>query len=1112
MKKTVFLASLYALALVANLRLCAQTIDQGPQIGINEGATPTLTCTGCGTGLTWSVTGQGTIDSSTGVYTAPAHVTVQHPDRGCNVSSNNSVFNVPVDSLPVDSHSAYWLARVGQDPYGLNTVKLQFGEPLVFFVNPVTNSTPQQLMHFYYPSACQDCNFPWPSIRTAFVENGVYLCATGHYCADTHFLTENNQTCQQSEIYRPFPGYITFSFTAGNPARVSWTGNNVWPIANGSHLYVTNATGTWAGLNNTSGDGWTITTDGQPGTTTGTINFNCSGCSPSPYSGATVGSILEDSGPSQNANAQGGWFYSPTSYALLGGTDAAGMSLNALSIGSQEMLAAVKQCSSSSCAGVYLGHSMRFSIGTGDASARNLWPASSFASGAIAGFTNGLTNMVANGTSSTTVTVQSQIGTYSYPCTGFSYSAGCTFHVHIQGIRNGWSGANGDWVATAVDQNNATIPLNSSTFGTYSTSGQLNVCTSNPAGPCFIFDVMPYGATARIQAAQTFLGNFPSCNGNPLPLGCKTAWVWFNTGQKYGLVMADTTAPSANFFINVTDSELSVPELTMGGNLVKAAFTNFQNVIEIVNRTSQQISGYTLAAGNLNYQATNVNRTTVSVTGSLGTATADILLQGGVIGTDNEAFTQVASSTFCPNVWENGNASPALHFAIDGGISGSSINATTGCVAMPACSSKAQGTVTVSDTNDASIPHLYIQATCLPVNSDGGYRMALGIANGSDYTDTTGFTWWANFYSTGCQNGSGLNYFGPGWYYASACGSINQGGQTWATTGGPNYPLFGNSLNANNDIKTRLVGLTPGAYTVYLLGEPGYLTTGANQNLYDVQCNGAILATLQDGYVLPGNQLYHGYTSSFTCTVGSDGVLDFVGRARIQSTEGMSWSALRIMPSSGPPPVQITTVRCPDGTVNVVYAGCTLTATGGTPPYTYTYTGMLPPGLLLNGGTGAIAGTPILAGTYNPAFTATDSLTHSSSPATIPFNIGEPAITVMCISPLTNCTSGSLANLTVGVPADVIFGAVGGIPPYTFRTTFCFGIPCTPGPPPTIAGVNMSLAGAYLGTPTRAGSASLTVQACDSTGLACGPLLNRVTVAPSGAQGGFRGEFRGQMR
>src|SRR5215472_15408533 len=70
------------------------------------------------------------------------------------------------------------------------------------------------------------------------------------------------------------------------------------------------------------------------------------------------------------------------------------------------------------------------------------------------------------------------------------------------------------------------------------------------------------------------------------------------------------------------------------------------------------------------------------------------------------------------------------------------------------------------------------------------------------------------------------------------------------------------------------------------------------------------------------------------------------------------------------------------GTVGVVYSGDTISSIGGTPPYTYAVTsGSLPTGLSLNSSSGAISGTPSVAGTYSFTITATDTFGASGSAA-----------------------------------------------------------------------------------------------------------------------------------
>ncbi|HEX3088767.1 MAG TPA: putative Ig domain-containing protein, partial [Ilumatobacteraceae bacterium] len=79
----------------------------------------------------------------------------------------------------------------------------------------------------------------------------------------------------------------------------------------------------------------------------------------------------------------------------------------------------------------------------------------------------------------------------------------------------------------------------------------------------------------------------------------------------------------------------------------------------------------------------------------------------------------------------------------------------------------------------------------------------------------------------------------------------------------------------------------------------------------------------------------------------------------------------------------------PNGQVGTAYGPTTISATGGTPPYTWTWTGA-PPGLVLNATTGAVSGRPTNVGTYNVTMTASDTA-GASAQATYPVTISMPA-------------------------------------------------------------------------------------------------------------------------
>ena len=90
---------------------------------------------------------------------------------------------------------------------------------------------------------------------------------------------------------------------------------------------------------------------------------------------------------------------------------------------------------------------------------------------------------------------------------------------------------------------------------------------------------------------------------------------------------------------------------------------------------------------------------------------------------------------------------------------------------------------------------------------------------------------------------------------------------------------------------------------------------------------------------------------------------------------------------SSTPAFAISTTAADYGVVGKPYTS-TLAATGGTAPFTWTVfiSSVLPSGLLLNGATGVVSGTPTAVGSFNVTFTVTDS-TGKTAPGSVLFAI-----------------------------------------------------------------------------------------------------------------------------
>ncbi len=894
----------------------------------------------CGTGLSWSVTGQGTITNN-GTYYAPSSEHVQNQDRGCQVSPNNSSFNVPVNTLPVDSHSARWLARAaenGTQYWFYHNLKLYPGAS-GFYSNVVNANTPQQLMHFFYSvysNGYQDTYFPMPSQRTAIMESGANLDPGGSY--DRHLFTTSSVDCTATEIYNLYVDFITTTFTAGNPTQVTWTTNTVWNIPQLYQVVISGGTGAWAAANGT----WRMTLTGS---NTGTLPFDSSQWGPAP-SGTVMSSLSNDC---TNCNSGGGQKFSPGSYAQLGGVDAAGMPIGSLSMKPEEWYAATRAGRSD------LGHAIRTTISNLYLSSRYTWPATAFASG-VSGTLTAITQAT-NGNPVILTSASDLSQSQSLPCDNYQYYPGCQFNINVSGIPSSspWYSLNGDQTATAIDNYHFSVALNTSGFGPF-------------PGAYFVFDFFPYGATLRLMASVDLDG---LCTSNDLNNWCPYAKVYLQTLQNYGMVIADGTYPSDNWDNSTISSEFHPNVLIDAATNIFnwAGIQPIENYLEVVNRSSQQV--YTDLG---RYQASYVNRTTVTVSGSLGTDSADILLQGTTIGTDHERLLVAAGTSYQLNIFVHGNVNTAVSYAIDQGIPGSSVS-SSGLLTMPNCTAKQQGTVTVTSAVDSDALPLYIEVGCLPVSSDGGYRLALGNYTG-DYTDSSGEIWYGSWANNGFNNG----YEAPGLWWGYQNGSWQGYGlcqnDTWS---GTDSQLYSRSTDLSEDTRVEVV-LPNGNYNLTLYGEPGFGGFGNNdtcgntagQNVYDWVVQGQTVGSWLDGYVLAGNQPYNGYTLPAQTTV-NDNVLDTIGRIRVASTYGMSWSSLLIAPTSQLH-LTITTSSLPHAFALIPYLA-RLAAANGYPPYSWSLasgSGPLPPGLTITS-SGLIFGYPQVGGTFPITIQVTDS-------------------------------------------------------------------------------------------------------------------------------------------
>ncbi len=163
-------------------------------------------------------------------------------------------------------------------------------------------------------------------------------------------------------------------------------------------------------------------------------------------------------------------------------------------------------------------------------------------------------------------------------------------------------------------------------------------------------------------------------------------------------------------------------------------------------------------------------------------------------------------------------------------------------------------------------------------------------------------------------------------------------------------------------------------------------------------------------------------------------------------------------------------VRCPAINIPLESFGApagapfsrTISASGGTAPYAFSFGPPSPPSWLNLSTTGVLTGTPPAPGSYSFGVRATD--------ANGCFELKTITLTAVC--PTITINPATLPAGTVGAAYSQVFSATGGTAPYSFGTQ------ASALPP----GLTLNTNGTLSGTPTTAGSYSFIIRGNDANG------------------------------
>ncbi|MCC8473775.1 putative Ig domain-containing protein [Xanthomonas arboricola] len=560
------------------------------------------------------------------------------------------------------------------------------------------------------------------------------------------------------------------------------------------------------------------------------------------------------------------------------------------------------------------------------------------------------------------------------------------------------------------------VSVNEGNAGT--TNATFTVSLSQPAGTGGVsFDIATADGTAT--AGVDYVAS--SLTGQTIPAGSSSATFTV-------LVNGDTLSePNETFFVNVSNvTGASVGDGQGQGTIVNDDALPALSIDDV--SVNEGNSGTTTATFTVSLSAASGQTVSVNYITADGTATA---------GSDYAARS--GTLTFAPGVTAQGVAitvngdtavEPNETFSV--GLSGAS-NASI---------ARATGTGTI--VNDDVV--VVVGPASLPAATAGSaYSQTLSASGG-----TAPYT----FAITAGALPAGLSL---------SAGGVLSGTPT--ASGGFNFTATATDSGGSPTSGARAYTLTVAVATTTFPATS--LPAGTAGQAYSSALNPATGGVAPYTYAvtagaLPAGITLNGSSGALTGTPGSVGSFSFSVTATDSTTGTPSQATRGYTLTIAAPPIVVAPSALPAATRGTAYSQ-TLSASGGTAPYTYALaSGTLPAGITL-ASNGTLSGTATVEGSFNLTVTATDAGSFT----------GNQAYTLTVAGPNLVLPASTLPAGTAGQAySAAITPATGGTAPYTYALTG--GV--------LPAGVVVDAAtGTLSGTPTVAGTFNFTLTVSDST-------------------------------